>query len=865
MPGMNLTRDEAAQRAAHLQVNSYEINLDLNPDTARFGSATTVHFRCSQPGWSTFIDLVGAQLNRVVLNGNELDPAQVYDGVRLQLDNLAEQNTLHVHGSCTYMNTGEGLHRFVDPADGQVYLYTQFEVADARRMFAVFDQPDLKATYQFSVTAPSHWQVFSVSPTPTASPVQDHDQHGQPRSRWDFTPTPVLSSYVTAIVAGPYQGATGQYINSTTGVSVPLGVYCRASLRPFLDTEHLLTVTQQGFGFFEQQFQRPYPFEKYDQIFVPEFNAGAMENAGCVTLLEDYVERSKVPDAFIERRAETILHELAHMWFGDLVTMRWWDDLWLNESFATFASVLCQTEATQWTNGWTTFANVEKTWAYRQDQLPSTHPIVADIRDLEDVEVNFDGITYAKGAAVLKQLVAWVGREQFFQGIRHYFDAHQWGNATLADLLHQLERTSGRDLQTWSQLWLQTSGINTIRADFDTDPDGLYTRFAILQDPPQVPADQAPTLRPHQLAAGLYTRQADGRITCTDSIEVSIEGASTELPELVGKAAPDLLLLNDKDLAYTKIRFDQRSLDTLINGISRIEDDLARVLCWSAAWDMTRDAELPARDYLALVSQGIGGEQDSSMLRTLLRQAELSATLYVDPAARPQCSDALAHTFLRELDAAQPGSDAQLQLVRAFAGMAHSDEHQKIVLDLFTGAATRPGLVVDTDLRWGLLHSLISHASLPASAIEDELAHDDTAAGHRYAAAARAAQPNAQAKTQTWQELIHNDDLPNATRNAMIAGFAPVHQHELVRPFISDYFAMIEQVWATRTNDTAQSLVTGLYPHLFVEQATIELTTAWMQQHPEAPASLHRLLRESADGIARALRVQAYDRTHARR
>ncbi len=858
MPGMNLTRDEAAERAAHLSVDSYQVQVDFTAGDQRFGSHTTVTFRCNQPGWSSFIDWVGAQPELISLNGQLLDPAQVYDGTRIQVAHLAAVNTLTVTGTCPYMNTGEGVHRFVDPADGEVYLYTQFEVADARRMFAVFDQPDLKASYTFSVTAPAHWQVFSVSPTSVPTPVREGV------ARWDFSPTPALASYVTAVVAGPYEGATATYTDSN-GRQVPLGVYCRSSLRQFLNTQEMLLVTQQGFEFFENLFHVPYPFEKYDQIFVPEFNAGAMENAGCVTILEDYVERSKVTEAFIERRAETVLHELAHMWFGDLVTMRWWDDLWLNESFATFASVLCQVEATRWTNGWTTFANVEKTWACRQDQLPSTHPIVADINDLEDVEVNFDGITYAKGAAVLKQLVSWVGREQFFHGIHHYFTSYAWGNATLADLLAHLEKACGKDMQAWARQWLQTSGITTLRADCDVEPDAQgvlrYTRFTLIQQAAQVPADHTQVWRDHQLRLGLYHRDVTtGVITCQDSIEACVSGQHTELPQMVGQVQPDLLLLNDQDLAYAKIRFDQRSMNTLIESINHIDDDLARVLCWSAAWDMTRDAELRASDYLTLITHGIVREHDSAMLRSLLRQGELCAALYIDPARQEQATAALADTFWSALQQAQAGSDAQLQLMRAFAGLARSRDHQQVVHNVLIGRLRLPGLVVDTDLRWGLLHSLVSYGYLPATAIDEELARDDTATGQRHAATARAALPTPQAKRETWDELISNDDLPNSIRNAMIAGFAPVHQRELISGYRQEYFSTIDQVWKTRTNDTAQNLITGLYPSLSIDTQTLDMTDEWMAQHPESPASLRRLLREAQDGVRRALRVQEFDR-----
>ena len=471
MPGENLTRIEAEERAALVTVHDYDVVLDVTTGPEVFRTTTTVRFAAVTPGASTFIDAITAAVHSVTLNGVVLDPAEVSDGVRIQLPNLAAENELVVVADGNYMNTGEGLHRFVDPVDDEVYLYTQFEVPDSRRMFAVFEQPDLKASFRFTLTAPAHWEVVSNSPTP--EPVDAHDG----AKTWSFSPTPRISSYITALVAGPYHVVRDE-LTSADGRTIPLGVFSRKSLAEHLDADYIFEKTKQGFEYFEAKFDVPYPFEKYDQMFVPEYNAGAMENAGAVTFTEFYVFRSKVTDAVRERRVVTILHELAHMWFGDLVTMKWWNDLWLNESFAEWASTIATAEATEWTEAWTTFNSMEKSWAYRQDQLPSTHPVVATINDLEDVLVNFDGITYAKGGSVLKQLVAWVGVDAFFQGVSAYFKKHKWGNTTLADLLAELETASGRDLSAWSGLWLETAGVNTLRP---RDRDGCLGRDHLLR------------------------------------------------------------------------------------------------------------------------------------------------------------------------------------------------------------------------------------------------------------------------------------------------------------------------------------------------------------------------------------------------
>ncbi|MEV5574037.1 aminopeptidase N [Spirillospora sp. NPDC052269] len=839
----NLTRDEARERARLLTVESYEVELDLTAGAERFGSTTVIRFGCAEPGASTFVDLHGGVVHEVTLNGRALDPAS-YDAEkgRFPLPDLAADNELRIAADATYSNSGEGLHRFVDPVDGSVYLYTQFETADAHRMFTCFDQPDLKATHEFTITAPEDWQVVSnEAPDKVAGKVRH------------FPKTPRISTYITALVAGPYHVVQDEY-RRADGSVIPLGVFCRASLAEHLDADAIVDVTRQGFAFFEEVFGRPYPFSKYDQLFVPEFNAGAMENAGCVTFLEDYVFRSRVTDAAYERRAETILHEMAHMWFGDLVTMRWWDDLWLNESFATFMSVLCQSEATKWKGAWTTFANLEKAWAYRQDQLPSTHPISADIPDIRAVEVNFDGITYAKGASVLKQLVAYVGRDNFLEGVRHYFDRHAWGNTVLTDLLGPLEQTSGRELTSWSKEWLETAGVNTMRPAYELDADGNFTSFAVLQE---AKADY-PTLRSHRLAIGLYDRTPDG-IVRRRRVELDVVGARTEVPELVGEKRPDLVLVNDDDLTYTKVRLDDHSLQTLVDGIGDIRESLPRALCWSAAWDMTRDAEMATRDYVRLVLSGIRGVTDIMVTQTLLRQARTAVQQYADPAWRPEglrlMADAL-HDLARE---AAPGSDFQLAYVQAFTAVASSAEHLAYVKGLLDGTQVLDGLTVDTELRWTLLRRLVVTGEAGQAELDAELKRDPTAAGERHAAAGAAAIPTAEAKAAAWDKIV-SGTLPNAVFRATIGGFVDPDQTELLVPYVDRYFAEVGRVWKEWSSDTSQTFAEVGYPFLVIDQSTVDRTEAYIADE-NPPSALVRLLSEGRDGITRALNARAKDAT----
>lgn len=845
MPGENLTRIEAQERRAIVDTQSYDIALDLTVGAEVFRSRTVIRFAATE-GASTFIDLIARDVREITLNGRTIDPG-AFDDSRIALDGLAAQNELIVDADCLYTNTGEGLHRFVDPVDGEVYLYSQFEVPDSRRVFAVFEQPDLKAEFRFTITAPAEWKVVSNSPTPEPVPGDGGT------ATWAFEPTPRISSYITALVAGPYEQVFSE-LTSADGRVIPLGVYARKSLWQHLDADYVFEKTRQGFAYFEDKFGVPYPFAKYDQLFVPEFNAGAMENAGAVTFTETYVFRSKVTDAVRERRVVTILHELAHMWFGDLVTMKWWNDLWLNESFAEWASTIATAEATEWTEAWTTFNAMEKTWAYRQDQLPSTHPVVARINDLEDVQVNFDGITYAKGGSVLKQLAAWVGVEAFFAGVSAYFRKHAWGNTELSDLLVELEATSGRELETWSKKWLETAGVNTLEPEIATDADGIITRFAIVQT---APADY-PTIRPHRLGVGFYALR-DGALVRTHHVELDVDGDLTEVPELRGRVQPDLVLLNDGDLAYAKIRLDDRSLRTAIEHLAKISDPLARSLVWGAAWDQTRDAEASATDYIDLVLRNIGTETESTTVRTTLGQLQLAANSYVDPQTRDAARNRVADGLWSLAQQAEAGSDSQLQFVTAFASAASTPQHAEVVRALRTGETALPGLEIDADLSWTLLVSLAASGAVSAADIDAALAADNTAKGGEFAAQARAALPTPDAKQEAWASLVENDDLPNTVVRSAAIGFTHPAGVALLAPFVDEYFRMLLPIWESRSYQIAQYLIVGLYPAALANAELRDATRSWLSQNAEAPAALRRLVAENLAGVERALSVQERD------
>ncbi|MGO2861279.1 MAG: aminopeptidase N [Brevibacterium sp.] len=883
MPQYNLTRDEARRRSSLVDVQSYENTLILTGEGESFRVRSRIRFT-AVPESTTFIDAITASVERIRLNGLDIEPAEVVVPSRITLPGLSAENELIIDAHFSYMNTGEGLHRFVDPIDDEIYLYSQFEVPDARRVFPVFEQPDLKAPFSFTVVAPASWTVVSNSPTPNPSdPEEVFVDLGEPpipgTAVWQFAPTTPISSYITAIIAGPYQGVHSE-LTSSDGSPVPLGLYCRASLFEHLDAENLFAITRAGFEFYEREFGVAYPFEKYDQLFVPEFNAGAMENAGAVTILENYVFRSRPTEALVERRTVTVLHELAHMWFGDLVTMRWWNDLWLNESFAEFMSTLATAEATKYTEAWTTFATVEKSWAYRQDQLPSTHPIVASIEDLADVEVNFDGITYAKGASVLKQLVAWVGRVEFFAGLKQYFDKHAWSNTELSDLLDELEATSGRDLASWSKLWLEESGVNLIEAELTTEEPNEATGTAaevvaelrVTQKPWVLDGQPAPSLRPHRLAIGFYSDDGSGRLVRTHTFPLDIDSDAAVVADARGLPKPDVVIVNDADLSYAKVRFDPQSMDTAARRLSDFDDSLTQLLVLSTLWDAVRDGERPVQDYIDTVLAHIGGITHSSGLLTQLRQLETAVGAYLPPEARTRTHTEVAARFAELLTTVPEGTDQAFQLVRGFIKHATDDE-QLATLRSWSEESTTTvhGITVDTDLRWEILIALAGHDAVDDSAIAAMAERDPSATGLRQAATARAARPTSAAKSLAFTRMMDDAELPNSELAALAAGFAmgletedgePIAAQAPLRAFAQEYFQRVSGWWETRTLEMAQTMTLRLFPP--VSSATVASAQDWLAEHPAAPKGLLRLMRENLADAQRALEVQRVSSTSKR-
>ncbi|MGA0876534.1 MAG: aminopeptidase N [Candidatus Nanopelagicaceae bacterium] len=846
MPGNNLSRAEAADRSAHLKIHRYDVTLDVTTGEETFYSKSKVTFACSKPGYSTFIDAVGKRLISATLNGKSIEASE-FTGQSLFLKDLQAENELVVEVEAIYSKTGEGLQRSVDPVDNEVYLYSQGETAFIRNMYPCFDQPDLKSTFDFTVIAPAHWEVISNNPVKNKSDVDG-------KKKWEFTTTPIMSTYITAVVAGPYAHVHDEYNGKK---KIPMGIYCRKSLFQHLDADEIFLVTKQGFEYFERVFGLAYAFDKYDQIAVVDFNWGAMENAGCVTFREELlVFRSKVTERMYNARANTILHEMAHMWFGNLVTMKWWDDLWLNESFAEWSSYLALVEATRFKNSWAGFNAERKNWAYRQDQLSSTHPIAADMVDIETVKANFDGITYAKGASVLHQLVAHVGRDNFIAGLQVYFAKHAYRNTTLKDLLDELEAKSGRSLDSWVATWLQTAGVNTLRPEVKLSGD-TYESIAIKQEPPLIPAGSTEK-RPHRMAVGLYDLKGDV-LSRRTSVELDVAGELTSVDKLKGEKVADLLLINDKDLSYAKIRFDQRSIETLKSHLGKLNDNLSRALCWSAAWDMLRDAEISSSDFIDIAIAGLPGEDDITTVTALGNQLSSAIEVYAAPKNRDSLREKIATVMGDLLERAKPGSDFQLQFARFFASLAHTQAQGAKIRELLDGKLN--GLTIDADLRWHLLICLVERGLAGVSEIDAELQRDNTLTGQLARERCLAAQPNFEAKEQAFKTATENFEISNWMRLSAIQGFArPLHR-DFHAKFIDRYFGLILDIYNTKSYEDSSNIIDLLFPSYVVSNETLAKTDAWLTSTgKDAHPTLRRHVLEAKDSLVRALKVQAVDR-----
>ena len=827
----NLTREETAARAAAITLDTVDVALDLRGAAdlteASFSTMSTLVFRSTAS--ETWVDFLGATVEAVVVNGEER-PVE-WDGARVRLTGLVEHNIVTVRARGLFSTSGEGLHRFRDPVDGQVYLYTQYEPADCRRVYACFEQPDLKARWRFQVAAPQGWTVLSNG-------AEESRHERDDGVRVTFRETLPLSSYITAVAAGPYHRVDGEWRSGTHRVE--LGVLCRASMAPHLDADEILDITRRGLDFFTTAFAFAYPWGKYDQIFVPEYNLGAMENPGLVTFTESYLFRGASTAAQHEGRANTILHEMAHMWFGDLTTMRWWDDLWLKESFADFMGSHANVATALHSDAWVSFASRRKGWAYEQDQLPTTHPIVADITDLEAAKLNFDGITYAKGASVLKQLVAFVGEDAFFRAAQRYFADHAYGNTTLDDLLTALESASSRDLHAWSAAWLETTGMSLLRVEREPRP-------VVVQTDP----------RPHRLTVGFYALEGE-RLVRRAAVELDIAGERTPLNAPVLPDA-DLIVPNDDDRTYAKVRLDERSTDAVARALSTIDDRLARSVIWAALWNAVRDGEPSVVRYLDIAAHHAPAEDSVALLADVIAHAGHAIAHYAADEDRGGLAAAWLETAWQGMTTAPEGSDAQLAWARAVGAAAVYDDARADDLGALLSGATPPpqGLRLDPDLRWSWLFALSASGHASSADADAELDADPSATGHTSHRAVLAARPDCGVRAQAWESAWNDRSLTNDHLAATITGVRAGGRRDLIAQFDDDYFSRIRRVWDERSIEIARRLVSGLFP----ESDSLEPVDRWLAGNADAPASLRRLVIEQRDRLARAIRVRAAQST----
>jgi aminopeptidase N len=823
-----LTRDEAQTRAKLLDVHRYTIDLDLTTGDETFDSRTVIRFTARTDA-NSFVELKPAQLRSATLDGQPLDP-ETLDGNRLPLNNLgAGEHELRIEAVMRYSRTGEGMHRFTDPTDGETYVYTQLFMEDVQRVFAGFDQPDLKAVFDLTVKAPEGWTVLANS-------ITEHLGEG----RWQAAPTPLISTYLVAVAAGPWHSVRTEHRD------LPFGLHCRRSLAPHLDADadELFEITKQCYDRYHEKFEEPYPFDSYDQAFVPEFNAGAMENPGLVTFRDEFVYRSAVTDTERQTRAMVIAHEMAHMWFGDLVTLRWWDDIWLNESFAEYMGYQTLTEATRFSDTWTDFGVARKAWGYDADQRPSTHPVAPEnVDDTASALLNFDGISYAKGASALRQLVAWLGEKDFLAGINTHFARHRFANATLADFIDSLASATERDVHAWADAWLRTTGVDTLTPAVTPADEGTCTLLI-----------EHTGSRPHRIAVGLYDQDVadEGRhLTLRERLDLDVPQTT---PHPLGKP-PALLLLNDGDLTYAKIRFDPESFEAVRTSLSGLPEPLARAVVWNAVRDAIRDGQLPPTAYLEAARTHLPHETDLALVQGVLAFASAQiADRYLTPEERPAALTTLSSLCRDLIRRTEDGDNPGLRLiaVRHFIDVA---AHPDTITAWLADGTVPGGPELDPELRWRVLARLAVLGATDEAAIAAELDRDPSATGQEGAARCRAALPDERAKAVAWEAMFGSDDLSNYLFTATARGFWQPEQADLVREYVPRYYEDAVAVAARRGPAIAEAAGRWAFPAHAVDAETLRLGEACLRDANPIP-SLHRKLVDQLDDLARALRVR---------
>ncbi|MFE4369911.1 aminopeptidase N [Streptomyces sp. NPDC056835] len=840
-----LTRDEAQTRAQFLDVHRYTIALDLTTGEDTFDSRTVITFTALAAG-DTFVELKPDTLRSATLDGRPLDPAAL-TGNRLPLTGLtAGEHELRVDASMRYSRTGEGMHRFTDPADGETYVYTQLFMDDVQRVFAAFDQPDLKAVFELTVTAPDHWTVLG-----NGVATRTEGRH------WTVAATPLISTYLVAIAAGPWHSVRTEH------AGLPFAIHCRRSLAPHLDADadEILDITRACYDRYHEKFTEPYPFDSYDQAFVPEFNAGAMENPGLVTFRDEFIYRSAVTDTERQTRAMVIAHEMAHMWFGDLVTLAWWDDIWLNESFAEYMGYQTLTEATRFTDTWVDFGVGRKSWGYDADQRPSTHPVAPDaVPDTASALLNFDGISYAKGASALRQLVAWLGEKDFLAGINTHFARHKFANATLADFIDSLAHATDRDVHAWAEQWLRTTGVDTLTPRISGTGTGTGTD-AGTGTGTGTGTDGGWTLdvvrdgsRPHRVTVGAYDLDpADpARLTRRDLLELDLPLTA---PVTSAGRRPALVVLNDRDLTYAKVRLDDASWDTALRALSGIPDPLTRTVVWNAARDMVRDGDLAPTAYLDAARVHLPRETDLAVVQGVLDFTAGQITdRYLNDTDRPAALATLTAISRDLIRHTEDGENPGLRLT-AVRHLIDAATQPDTLQEWLESGSVPGGPELDPELRWRVLTRLAVLGAVDPTAIDAELERDPSATGQEGAARCHAALPDPEAKARAWAGLFETDDLSNYLFTATAQGFWQPEQATLVREYVPRYYTAAVTLANRRGPAIADAAGRYAFPLYAIDEESLNLGRTCLDTAEMIPA-LRRKLVDQLDDLHRALRVR---------
>ncbi|GAB3108354.1 aminopeptidase N [Janibacter alkaliphilus] len=813
----SLTLDEARDRTDLLTVRRMEVDLDLDRGAEHFGSTTRIHLTASRDG-ETFVDVAPVTLHRATLDGVELDATSLAER-RLPVSLTPGEHVVEVEATMAYSHDGEGLHRASDPADGSDYVYGHMFLDAGPTVFACIDQPDLKAPYVVTARAPQDWVVIG-----NGRATQDAD------GLWRLRETQPLATYYVSICAGPYVQVREEH----DGIS--LGMYARASLQAELERHapEMMAVTRASFDYFHSIFGIHYPFDDYDQVFAPEFNAGAMENPGCVVIRDSYLFRGAASDDEVLTRANTISHEMAHMWFGDLVTLRWWDDLWLNESFAEYMAHRCLVAATGYDQAWVDATVARKAWGYSAERSPSTHPVAGSpAPDAKSALANFDGISYAKGAAVLRQLIAWIGDDAFLEGIRDYLGGHAHGNATLADFLGAMQRASSDELDVaaWSAAWLETSGVDVIAVD----RQGTITRT-----PPQ----DRPADRPHAMDVATYSDGAR-----TSRVELTLDSPSAQV-EGLDLAAP-LIIPNAGDLTWATPQLDGTTLDALPGQLPQVTDAQARAVVWVGLRDGAAlslvdprrlvelgEAALPVEDDDSIFSR-IGMHLTNRVIRVLLPEDEQDE-------ARARMA-AVGEQVLAE---AEPGSSRALHAARLIARTTEDVDGR--LRPWADGRGLPSGLEGDQDFRWIVLGQLARRGLLDEAGIDAALAHDRTMTGALGALTARAAIPTPEAKEAAWRELTTSRELSNYELVALAAGFWGPADRDLVLPYVERYFADVPAMSGWIGEDALSRVALMAYPSRIVTPETLRLSRATLER-ADLPQGVRRSMVDAQSELEEAL------------